>query len=66
MISLLCYGVMALHNDATSRNRASKLKELRAELVEQLDRLDFRSESLGPALAKMAQHVEHTIRRLRT
>jgi hypothetical protein len=27
-----------------------------------LGRLDFRSESLGPALAKMARHVERTIR----
>jgi hypothetical protein len=27
-------------------------------------RLDFRSGSLGPALAKMAQHVERTLRRL--
>jgi hypothetical protein len=31
-----------------------------------LDRLDFRSESLGPALAKMARHAERTIRRLMT
>jgi hypothetical protein len=37
---------------------------LRAELVKRLDRLDFRSESIGPALAEMAQHAEHTIRRL--
>jgi hypothetical protein len=27
-------------------------------------RLDFRSESIGPALAKMAQHAERTIRQL--
>jgi hypothetical protein len=46
------------------RRRAAELEKLRAELVKRLDRLDFRSESLGPALAKMAQHVEHTIRRL--
>jgi hypothetical protein len=46
--------------------RASELQKLRAELVKQLDRLDFRSESIGPALAKMAQHAERTIRRLLT
>ena len=45
---------------------AAELKELRAELVRRLDRLDFRSESLGPALAEMAQHAERTIRRLMT
>jgi hypothetical protein len=44
--------------------RVAELQTLRAELVKQLDRLDFRSESLGPALAKMAQHVERTIRQL--
>jgi DNA anti-recombination protein RmuC len=44
--------------------RAAELQKLRAELVKQLDRLDFRSESIGPALAKMAQHVERTIRKL--
>jgi hypothetical protein len=33
-------------------------------LVEQLDRLNFRSESIGPALAEMARHAERTIRRL--
>ena len=44
--------------------RTAELKTLRAELVERLDRLDFRFESLGPAFAKMAQHVERTIRRL--
>ena len=44
--------------------RAAELKALRAELVERLDRLDFRSESIGPALTKMAQHAECTIRRL--
>ena len=46
--------------------RAAELKKLRAELVEQLDRIDFRSESIGPALAKMAQHAKRTIRRLLT
>ena len=30
------------------RRRAAELKALRAELVKQLDRLDFRSESIGP------------------
>jgi hypothetical protein len=44
----------------------AELKTLRAELVEQLDRLDFRSESIGQALAEMAQHVERTIRLLTT
>jgi hypothetical protein len=44
--------------------RGVELKKLRAELVEQ--RLDFRSESIGPALAKMTQHAERTIRRLMT
>ena len=46
--------------------RATELQKLRAELVKQLEQLDFRSESLGPALAKMAQHTERTIRRLTT
>jgi hypothetical protein len=44
------------------RRRASELKELRAWLVKRLDRLDFRSESLGPAFAKMAREVERTLR----
>ena len=44
--------------------RVAELKTLRAELVEHLDRLDFRTESIGPALAAMAQHAERTIRRL--
>ena len=44
----------------------AELKKLRAELAEQLDRLDFRSENIRPALAKMAQHAERTIRRLMT
>ena len=43
--------------------RVTELQKLRAELVKQLDRLDFRSEIIGPALAKMAQHAERTIRR---
>ena len=46
--------------------QAAELKELRAWLVKRLDRLDFRSESLGPALAKMARLAERTIRRLTT
>jgi hypothetical protein len=46
--------------------QAAELKKLRAELVKQLDQLDFRSESIGPALAKMAQHAERSIRRLLT
>jgi hypothetical protein len=44
--------------------RAAELKALRAALEQRLDRLDFRSESIGPALAKMAQLAERTIRRL--
>ena len=44
--------------------RAAELKTLRAALVKQLDRLDFRSESISPALTKMAPHAERTIRRL--
>jgi hypothetical protein len=46
--------------------RTAELEKLRAELVDRLDRLDFRSESLGPALAEMARHVEHSLRRLTT
>ena len=46
--------------------RAAELKKLRAELEQRLDRLDFRSESLSPALAEMAQRVERTIRKLTT
>jgi hypothetical protein len=46
--------------------RVAELEKLRGELVKQLARLDFRSESIGPALAKMAQHAERTIRRLLT
>ena len=45
---------------------AAELQKLRAELVKQLDRLDFRSESIGPALAEMASHAERNIRRLLT
>jgi prefoldin subunit 5 len=46
--------------------RTAELKALRAELEQRLEQLDFRSESLGPALAEMAQHAERTIRRLLT
>ena len=46
--------------------RVAELQTLRAELVKELDRLDFRSESIAPALAEMAQHAERTIRRLTT
>jgi hypothetical protein len=46
--------------------RGAELKKLRAELVEQLDGLDFRSENIRSALAKMAEHAERTIRRLAT
>jgi hypothetical protein len=41
--------------------RVAELQKLRAELEQRLDRLDFRSDSLGPALAEMARHVERTI-----
>ena len=44
--------------------RSAELQTLRAELVKRLDQLDFRSEGLAPALAKMAQHVEQTIRKI--
>ena len=44
--------------------RAVALKTLRAELVEQLDRLDFRFHKIGPSLAEMTRHAERTIRRL--
>jgi hypothetical protein len=44
--------------------RTAELKTLRAELVEQLDRLDFRFHNIGPALAEMARHVERTLRQL--
>ena len=44
--------------------RTAELKALRVELVEQLDRLDFRFHNIGLALAKMAWHSERTIRRL--
>ena len=44
--------------------RTAELKVLRAELVEQLDRLDFRTEGIGPALAAMARYAGRTIRRL--
>jgi hypothetical protein len=54
-------------DDLTGRResrRVAELKTLRAELVKRLDRLDFRSKSLGPALTEMARHAERTIRRL--
>ena len=44
--------------------RTAELKVLRAELVKQLDRLDFRFHNIGPALAAMARYAERTIRRL--
>jgi len=44
--------------------RIAEIKALRADLVERLNRLDFRFESLGPAFAKMTQDVERTLRRL--
>ena len=44
--------------------RAAELKALRAELVEQLDRLDFRFHKIGPSLAEMARQAGRTIRRL--
>ena len=44
--------------------RTAELKALRAELERRLDRLDFRFHYIGPALAKIAQHAERTIRRL--
>jgi hypothetical protein len=44
--------------------RTAELKSLRAELVEQLDRLDFRFHKIGPSLAEMARQVGRTIRRL--
>jgi predicted RNA binding protein YcfA (HicA-like mRNA interferase family) len=37
--------------------RAAKLEKLRAELVKRLDQLDFRVESITPAPAEMARHV---------
>ena len=46
-----------------SQQRVAELQKLRGELVKQLARLDFRFESIGPALAKMAQHAERSIRR---
>ena len=44
--------------------RAAELKTLRAELVKQLDRLDFRFHNIGPALAEMARYVERTLQQL--
>jgi hypothetical protein len=46
--------------------RAAELAKLRAELVKRLEQLDFRAESLRPALAKIAQHAESTIRQMLT
>ena len=47
--------------------RAAELQKLRAELVNRLERLNFRAESLDrAAFAEMARHVERTIRRLTT
>jgi hypothetical protein len=43
---------------------AAELEKLRAALVKRLEQLDFRSDSIGPALAELARHVERTIRRL--
>jgi hypothetical protein len=54
--------ITALHNDVMIGNRTADLQKLRAELEQRLDRLDFRSESLGSALA--ARHAERTIRQL--
>ena len=42
--------------------RTAELKALRAELVKRLDRLDFRSGSIAPALAEMARLVERSLR----
>ena len=61
MIPLLRYGVTSLRNAVIIGNRAAELEKLRAELVKRLDQLDFRSDSLGPALAEMARQVERTI-----
>ena len=42
---------------------AAELKALRAELVKQLDRLNFRFHN-SPALVEMVRHAERTLRRL--
>jgi hypothetical protein len=42
--------------------RPAELTTLRAELVKRLDQLDFRSGSIGPALAEMARRVERVLR----
>jgi hypothetical protein len=44
--------------------RTAELQKLRAEVVKQLDQLDFRAESLDQAFAEMARRVERTIRQL--
>jgi hypothetical protein len=36
----------------------AELAKLRAELMQRLDQLDFRSDNIGQALATMTQHVE--------
>ena len=45
-------------------DRPSLLSRDSADLVKRLERLDFRSESLGPTLRAMALDAERTIRRL--
>jgi hypothetical protein len=47
-------------------SRRAELQKLRAEVVKELERLNFRSENIHSALAKMTQHAEGTIRRLLT
>jgi hypothetical protein len=47
-----------------SSRRATELQKLRAELVQRLNQLDFRSENIGQALTAMAQHVECILRML--
>jgi hypothetical protein len=44
--------------------RLAELQKLRADVVTRLELLDFRSQSLGPALREIVQHAERTIRRL--
>jgi hypothetical protein len=44
--------------------RAAELAKLRAELVQRLEELDFRAESLDQAFAAMARQVERTLQRL--
>ena len=54
----------AAQDEFESKFGRSRAKALRAELVEQLDQLDFRFHNVGTALAEMAQRAERTIRRL--